>query len=126
MAAATEEMQTIGRMMWRHPTLDPQVEELISGNVQATDGRSMLTLAPAVQRSVVDAIRAAVEKALPTCGASTPNLLCPPRIRLWVRRMIEPSMEHVAVLSYNEIVRDVEVESRGMVIMDGASAHDSG
>ena len=25
-AEATEEMQRIGRMMWRHPTLDPQVE----------------------------------------------------------------------------------------------------
>jgi len=25
-AEATEEMQSIGRMMWRHPTLDPQVE----------------------------------------------------------------------------------------------------
>jgi len=25
-AEATEEMQRVGRMMWRHPTLDPQVE----------------------------------------------------------------------------------------------------
>ena len=58
--------------------------------------------------------------------SSNPTRMCPPRIRLWVRRMVEPSMEHVAVLSYNEIVRDVEVESRGMVIMNEESADDPG
>jgi len=39
-AEATEEMQKIGRMMWRHPTLDPQVEayaEVIAGRPCTAD-----------------------------------------------------------------------------------------
>lgn len=39
-AEATEEMQRIGRMMWRHPTLDPQVEayaDLLGGRPCSAD-----------------------------------------------------------------------------------------
>jgi len=39
-AEATEEMQRIGHMMWRHPTLDPQVEayaDLLAGRTCSTD-----------------------------------------------------------------------------------------
>lgn len=39
-AEATREMQRIGRMMWRHPTLDPQVEaysEIIAGQPCTAD-----------------------------------------------------------------------------------------
>jgi flagellar biosynthesis protein FlhA len=104
-------------------TFDPRVEELISGNIQSSEGRTMLALAPAVQRRIVEAIRKTVEKAMPLCGGSTPAILCPPQIRLWVRRMIESTMDNVAVLSYNEIVRDVEVDSRGMVILDEEPAN---
>jgi flagellar biosynthesis protein FlhA len=105
-------------------TLDPAVEELIAGNVQSSETRSMLALAPALQRKIVDAIRAAVERALPACGGATPVLLCPPPIRPWVRRMIESTLDQVAVLSYNEIVRDVEIESRGMVMLDEETRND--
>ena len=107
-------------------TLDPELEELISGNVQTSEGRTMLSLAPALQRRIVDAVRQAVEKALPSCGGGTPVVLCPPQIRVWVRRMIEASMANVAVLSYNEIVRDVELQSRGMVVLDEESPDNSG
>ena len=34
-----------------------------------------------------------------------------------VRRMIEPVLPQVAVLAYNEIVRGVEVEAKGMVTL---------
>jgi len=107
-------------------TLDPALEELIGGNVQTSEGRSVLALAPALQRRLVEAIRKVVEKALPACGGAAPVLLCAPQIRPWVRRMIETTLEQVAVLSYNEIVRDVELESRGMVVLDEGSADHTG
>jgi type III secretory pathway component EscV len=37
---------------------------------------------------------------------------------MWVRRLIEPSMPHVPVLAYNEIVRGIEVRSLGLVVLD--------
>ncbi len=107
-------------------TFDPALEEMIAGNVKTTEGRTMLALAPAVQRTIVEAIRNAVEDALPSCGGATPVLLCSPQVRVWVRRMIEASMDSVAILSYNEIVRDVEMESRGMVVLNEESANHTG
>ncbi len=107
-------------------TLDPSLEELIAGNVQSSEGRSMLTLPPALQRRVVEAVRQAVESALPACGGATPAILTPPQIRMWVRRMIEATLDNVPVLSYNEVVRDVPVESRGMVVLDEESPDHTG
>ena len=46
-------------------------------------------------------------------------VLCGPQIRAAVRKMIEVSVPHVAVLSYNEIVPEVSVEAVAMVGMNG-------
>ncbi len=107
-------------------TLDPELEEMIAANVQSADGRSMLTLAPAIQRRIVAAVRKCVEAAMPACGGATPVILCPPQIRMWLRRMIESTLGNVGVLSYNEVVRDVQVESRGMVVLDEQASNDPG
>jgi flagellar biosynthesis protein FlhA len=107
-------------------TLDPQLEELISGNVQTAEGRSVLALAPTLQRKVVEAIRAKVEEVMPRCGGHTPVILCAPQVRVWVRRLIETSMASVPVLSYNEIVRGVSVESKGMVVLHEEAADHTG
>jgi flagellar biosynthesis protein FlhA len=102
-------------------TLDPQIEELIAGNIRTADGRSALGLAPALQTRIVAAIRSKVEEILPACRGQSPVVLCSPQVRLWVRRMIEGTPGALAVLSYNEIVRDVEVEARGMVVLNEQS-----
>ena len=48
-AEATREMQEIGHMMWRHPTLDPQVEayaDLLAGRPYASEPESCPTDEP--------------------------------------------------------------------------------
>ena len=70
---------------------------------------------PELQKRIVEAIRLEIERATPHSGGRPPVLLCAPQIRSWVRRMIEVVMPAVGVLSYNEIVRGIEVESHGMV-----------
>jgi flagellar biosynthesis protein FlhA len=102
-------------------TFDPELEEMIAGGVQTADGRSALTLPPAAQRKIVTSASKAVQAALPACGGGTPVILCAPSIRVWVRRMIESTLDNVAVLSYNEVVRDVEIESRGIITLDDSS-----
>ena len=99
-------------------TLDPGLEEMIHQALQRTDRGSMLTLAPAVQGKIASAIRARVEAATASAGGRPPVLLCSPQIRAWVRRMIEGMLPALAVLSYNEIVRGVEVESHGIVVLN--------
>jgi flagellar biosynthesis protein FlhA len=45
-------------------------------------------------------------------------ILCSPRLRPHFKRFIERSFPDVAVLSYNEIVPQVKVQSIGMISLD--------
>ncbi len=98
-------------------TFDPSLEELINKGLERTERGTMLTLPPALQTKIVDAIRVQVDKVTPSTRGRPPVLLCPPQVRPWVRKMIEVQLPAVAVLSYNEIVRGFEIESHGMVVL---------
>lgn len=102
-------------------TLDPALEELLAKGLERTDRGTVLTLAPAVQTRIVDAIKVQVDQAAPSTRGRPPVLLCPPQIRPWLRKMTEASLPTVAVLSYNEIVRGFEIESHGMVVLTDES-----
>lgn len=102
-------------------TLDPKVEDIISKSLQRSDRGTLLTLAPAVQGKILEAVKSEVEKAIQSSGGQTPVVLCSPQIRAWVRKIIEGALPQVGVLAFNEIVRGVEVESKGMVVIDHES-----
>ena len=44
-----------------------------------------------------------------------PVLLVHPDVRLIVRRLIEGSISNIFVVSYNEVVRGVQIKTAGMV-----------
>jgi flagellar biosynthesis protein FlhA len=98
-------------------TLDPQLEDTVNSHVEHSERGSMLTVPPAVQTRIVDAVRQQIEQVAASAMGRTPVVLSSPQIRLWVRRMIEPVLPQVAVLAYNEIVRGIEVEAKGMVTL---------
>ncbi|HUU83363.1 MAG TPA: flagellar biosynthesis protein FlhA [Phycisphaerae bacterium] len=98
-------------------TLDPALEDAINAKVEHSERGALLTLPPAVQTQIVEAVRRQVEEATTAGMGRVPLVLCSPQVRLWVRRMIEPVLPQVAVLAYNEIVRGVEVEAKGMVTL---------
>jgi len=102
-------------------TLDPSLEELITKGLERTEHGAVLTLPPALQTKIVEAIRVQVEQSTASTRGRPPVLLCPPQIRPWVRKMIEVRLPSVAVLSYNEVVRGFEVESHGMVVLKDES-----
>jgi flagellar biosynthesis protein FlhA len=104
-------------------TLDPKLEELINGHIERSERLTYLTLPPAVQNRIVEAINAQINQAIPASGGRAPVVLCSPQVRTWVRRLIEPAMPQVAVLAYNEIVRGVEVKSLGLVVLNDESAN---
>jgi len=97
--------------------LDPQLEDLINSHLEHAERGTMLTLPPVVQSRIVEAIRRQVQQVNASTGGRLPAVLCSPQVRLWVRRMIEPLLPQVAVLGYNEIVRGLEVETKGMVTL---------
>ena len=52
----------------------------------------------------------------------TPVVLCGPQVRAQVKKIADTVQPGIVVLSYNEIVRDVKVESVGMVGLEAAAA----
>jgi len=105
------------RNVIRVVTLDPKVEDLINTHLERNERGSFLALPPATQNRLVTAIRDTIERALPSAGGRTVAVLASPQIRMWVRRLIEPALPHIPVLAYNEIVRGMEVQSLGFVVL---------
>jgi flagellar biosynthesis protein FlhA len=109
------------RNVIRVVTLDPKLEDLINAHVERNDRGAFLTLPPETQNRLVAAVRGRLEQVLGSAAGQTMAVLTSPQVRMWVRRLIEPSLPHVPVLAYNEIVRGMEVRSLGLVVLtDGA------
>jgi flagellar biosynthesis protein FlhA len=98
-------------------TLDPALEELINSHVERTDRGTTNSMPPQTAQQVVQQI--ATKAAELTQSGRSAVVLCSPPVRSVLRRMIEGSLPHVAVLAYNEIVPDVAVEAVGLVGMNG-------
>ncbi len=101
-------------------TMDPRLEEAIDRAVQRTDSGSYLTLPPADIRRVVEGVSTQVEKL--AAAGHTGVVLCSPQVRAHVRRMTEADLPSLSVISYNELVPEVQVESLGMVTVEGVAA----
>ncbi len=99
-------------------TLDPRLEDLIHSHLERSERGTFLTLSPETQNRIVEAARREVEKAGRSAQGQTPAILCSPQIRAWMRRLIENALPQVPVLAFNEIVRGIQIESRGMVVLN--------
>lgn len=102
-------------------TLDPKLEDLIGAHLERSDRGTFLSLPPQTQGRIVSAIRERLDASAGSAGGGTVVVLCSPQVRMWVRRLIEPALPHVPVLSYNEIVRGIEVRSVGLVVFGDGS-----
>jgi flagellar biosynthesis protein FlhA len=94
-------------------TLDPQTEKLLSDNVQATKQGLMLVLPPAKGEILTTRIKQACE--MMGREGLTPVLLVSPNIRLALRRYVQGAVPNVVVISYSEILPDIEVYSKQAV-----------
>jgi flagellar biosynthesis protein FlhA len=94
-------------------TLDPRLEDLIRAAVERTDAGPSLGLSPAAISRIGERISREIGK-LAAAGRS-PVILCSPTVRSAVKKVVDAIQAGVAVLSYNEILRDVKVEAVGMV-----------
>jgi flagellar biosynthesis protein FlhA len=95
-------------------TLDPSVEhEVVTAITQTTEGE-YLAMEPARAQAVLTALRAQSDEAS-AHGAVRPVLLCSARVRRHLRRLVEQTLPHLAVCSYNEITAGVSVETIGVV-----------
>jgi flagellar biosynthesis protein FlhA len=95
-------------------TVDPQVEELISNSLQKTSAGAYPALEASKAEALLQQIRQLSDRAVEV-GAQ-PVILCSQRIRLPLRRFLERFASSVAVLSFNELTPELEIEALGTVI----------
>ena len=95
-------------------TLDPAVEhEVVTAITQTTEGE-YLAMEPARAQAVLTALRTQSDEATAR-GGMRPVLLCSARVRRHLRRLVEQTLPHLAVCSYNEITSGISVETIGVV-----------
>jgi flagellar biosynthesis protein FlhA len=99
-------------------TIDPALEQQLADSVQNTKQGLMLVLEPQMTEKVLTQIGREAEK-MQTAGL-TPICICSPNVRLALRRLVEAGLPTLMVVSYNEILPNVEIVSTGMVrLQDG-------
>ena len=94
-------------------TVDPQVEELIYNSLQKTNAGAYPALEASKAEALLQQIRDLSDKAA-EFGVQ-PVVLCSQRIRLPFRRFLERFAPSVAVVSFNELTPELEIEPLGTV-----------
>ncbi|WP_321494519.1 flagellar biosynthesis protein FlhA [uncultured Desulfobacter sp.] len=94
-------------------TLDRKLEEILTKNLKRTDHGAFLALEPAMITEFVNAVSKQVENLITL--NTQPVLMTSPTLRRHVRRLIEPSLPTVFVVSHAEIVDDINLQAVGKV-----------
>jgi flagellar biosynthesis protein FlhA len=99
-------------------TLSPQSEQTITNALYQTDQGLMISLDPTMVQKLMSRLQEEMEK-IATDGFQ-PILLCSAKIRLPMRRLTERLFPTLVVLSYSEIMPDVEVRSQAVIGFEDA------
>ncbi len=94
-------------------TLSSEIENTIMNNIQQTEHGNYLALDPQMQEKIVHNIYNKIEKV--SFEYDHIVILCSPTIRMYVKQLIERTLPQIAVLSYNELEPNVQVQSVGVV-----------
>ena len=93
--------------------ISPDIEDKIVSAVQHTEYESFVSPDPNVVKRLVGNLQKIVGNF--TTKGLQPIVLCSPNARMSVRKALEKYLPTLVVLSHNEIVRDVNITSLGMV-----------
>jgi type III secretion protein V len=97
-----------GRNMLPAYLLAPKVEETVRAAIRQTSAGSYLALDPAISKKLVENIKKVVGK-LPASGP-LPVLLSSMDIRRYLRKLIEQDLYELQVISYQELVPEVNIQ----------------
>ncbi|MBB3109408.1 flagellar biosynthesis protein FlhA [Paenibacillus phyllosphaerae] len=94
-------------------TVGPSLEKKIAESVQQTEQGSYLALDPISTQSIYQKLSEQVNRQIQ--AGNQPIVLASPTIRMYLRQIVERTMQDVPVLSYSELEPSVEVQSIGVV-----------
>jgi flagellar biosynthesis protein FlhA len=94
-------------------SLEPSLELEVADSLALTPEGEVLALDPVRARALLASLGESVERM--TAAGGRPVVVCSSRVRRHVRQLVEQSFPQLAVVSYNEIVAGIRVESAGLV-----------
>ncbi|UCE67789.1 MAG: flagellar biosynthesis protein FlhA [Candidatus Zixiibacteriota bacterium] len=90
-------------------TLDAELEKIISDSIQNSKQGILAILPPEVAQGIINEVAEAMNEM--AIGGYAQVILTSPNIRLAFRRLIAAALPKIAVVSFNELMPDIEVES---------------
>ncbi|MGA7754411.1 MAG: type III secretion system export apparatus subunit SctV [Candidatus Sulfotelmatobacter sp.] len=93
--------------------LDPEFEEMFRNSIRQSASGSYLAMDPAMSRQVMDAARVQLGD-LPA-GAQRPVIVTESEIRRFVKRLLDFGIPNVAVLSYDQLSPQINLQPLGMI-----------
>lgn len=93
--------------------LDKEVEDAVSSSIQRTEHGSYLALDPNISQLILANLNNLVEKFIHI--NNQPIILTSPKIRVHFKRFIERFIPNVVVLSYNEILPNININRIGVL-----------
>lgn len=94
-------------------TVSPSVEKKIAEAVQQSDQGSYLALDPSYSQTIYQKLSEQVNRAVQM--GQQPIILTSPTIRMYMRQLLERTMQDIPVISYSELEPNIEVQSVGVV-----------
>ncbi|MEO5671741.1 MAG: type III secretion system export apparatus subunit SctV [Ramlibacter sp.] len=88
--------------------LAPNVEDTVRGAIRQTSAGSYLALDPAVGKRLLESVKQTVGDL--AASAQKPVLLTSMDIRRYMRKMIEPDLYDLPVLSYQELTQEINIQ----------------
>lgn len=93
--------------------VSPDIEDKIGHAVSHTEYESFVSPDPNMVKRLAGNLQKFINTF--TVKGLQPIILCSPNTRIYLRRILEKFFPNLVVLSHNEIVRDVNIKSLGMV-----------
>ncbi|MFD1952659.1 flagellar biosynthesis protein FlhA [Paenibacillus thailandensis] len=94
-------------------TVGPALEKKIAESVQQTEHGSYISLDPVSTQQIYKKLNEQVGRQIQS--GQQPLVLASPTIRMYLRQIVERTMQDVPVISYSELEPNVEVQSVGVV-----------
>ena len=105
-----------GRPVLYSVTLDPSLEDVINGYIDRGPAGTSMSMPPQVANRIARAVSSSAEPLV--AGGHQVVVLASPSVRAQLKQILDTQIPGAVVLAYNEIVRELDVESMGLVQLD--------
>lgn len=99
-------------------TMDHAIENLMLQSLQQTTQGSFLSIEPEISQKIIKQIARSLDRF--TSLNLQPIILCSAQIRLHLRKLVDRFIPNLVVLSYNDILSSIRIQSLGIVRLTDA------